>query len=195
VVLRYRPRWLLSVIAALGLASLALAEAFMAVDPEAAFYQMPARYWELAAGGLIAALPVRALPRHAASLGVLVTVAGCVYPLGHFPGIGAVPAVAGAALVILAVHSGETNVFLRSRSMVGVGLISYSLYLWHWPLLAFYRATPSAPEVHRCGSPCVLSRSCSLLRAIATSSNRFAACAYRGAVRWRLALPSPYRLR
>ncbi|MGH8652649.1 MAG: acyltransferase family protein [Gammaproteobacteria bacterium] len=145
VVLRYRPRWLLSVIAALGLASFALAEAFMAANPEAAFYQMPARYWELAAGGLIAALPVRALPRHAASLGVLVTVAGCVYPVGHFPGIGAVPAVAGAVLIILAVHSGETNAFLRSRSMVGVGLLSYSLYLWHWPLLAFYRATSIGP--------------------------------------------------
>jgi len=46
-----------------------------------------------------------------------VTVAGCIYPVGHFPGIGAVPAVAGAALIILAVHSGETNAFLRSRSM------------------------------------------------------------------------------
>jgi hypothetical protein len=46
----------------------------------------------------------------------------------------------------VAVHGGATNRFLASRPMVGVGLISYSLYLWHWPLLAFYRATGIADE-------------------------------------------------
>lgn len=124
---------------ALAIASLVLAEYWIARNPEAAFFRMPARFWELAVGGLIATLPRTPLPRWSATAGVVVTLAACVVPLAQFPGIGALPAVAGAALVIAAVHGGATNAFLASRPMVGVGLISYSLYLWHWPLLAMYR--------------------------------------------------------
>lgn len=145
LVLRYRPRWLLPAIAGLGLLSLVLAEGLMRLDPEMAFYQMPARFWELAAGGLIAALPPRAVSRHVATTGLLVTLAACVWPPGHFPAVGALPAVGGASLLILAVHGrnnlGPAGALLRSRPMVFVGLISYSLYLAHWPLLALYRAT------------------------------------------------------
>lgn len=146
VVLRYR--WLLRAIVGLGLASFLLTEWLIAQGTDAAFYQMPARFWELAAGGLIAALPARAMPRYAVPGGILLTLASCAAPFGHFPGVGALPAVAGACLVIAAVHGGATNTFLRSRPMVGVGLISYSLYLWHWPLLAFYRASDgNGPQV------------------------------------------------
>jgi SGNH domain-containing protein len=60
----------------------------------------------------------------------------CVVPFGHFPGLGALPAVLGATLVV----AGGSNRVLASKPMVGIGLISYSLYLWHWPLLAIYRA-------------------------------------------------------
>jgi hypothetical protein len=125
----------------LAVASLALAEWWIAQGSNAAFYQMPARFWELAVGGLIAASPVRRLPAWAAPVGVVATLAACVVPVaGHFPGYGALPAVLGAGLVIASIHGGATNRFLASKPMVGVGLISYSLYLWHWPLLAFHRA-------------------------------------------------------
>lgn len=141
LVLRYRPQWLLPVMAGLGIASFVLAELLLASGTDAAFYQMPARFWELAAGGMIAAMPPRVLPRWVATAGLLLTLAACVWPLGHFPGVGAVPAVLGASMLIAAVHGGGSHALLRSRPMVGIGLISYSLYLWHWPLLAFYRAT------------------------------------------------------
>jgi hypothetical protein len=63
----------------------------------------------------------------------------------RFPGIGALPAVAGTGLLIAAVHGGgnlgHTGRWLRAPPMRFFGLISYSLYLWHWPLLAFDRAT------------------------------------------------------
>jgi peptidoglycan/LPS O-acetylase OafA/YrhL len=125
-------------IVVLGLASFLLAEL---LTEHAAFYQMPARFWELAAGGLIAALPARRLPAWAAPVGIALTVAACLWQPLPFPGVGALPAVAGASLLIAAVHGGATNALLACRPMVWVGLISYSIYLWHWPLLAFYRAT------------------------------------------------------
>jgi peptidoglycan/LPS O-acetylase OafA/YrhL len=126
---------------ALTLLSFGLAEFWIARGSDAAFFQMPARFWELAIGGLIAASPARALPRLLGPVGVVVTLAACVFPVGHFPGYGALPAVLGACAVIAAVHGGARIPLLASRPMVGVGLISYSLYLWHWPLLALYRAT------------------------------------------------------
>ena len=128
-------------IAGLGLLSFLFAEFLMASDPEAAFYLMPARFWELAAGGLVAAMSARRVPAWVLSLGLLVTLGACAWPVAHFPGLGAMPAVAGSALVLGAVHGGATNAFLRWKPMVGLGLVSYGLYLWHWPLLALHRAT------------------------------------------------------
>jgi len=119
--------------------SLVCAEVLLWSSPVAAFYQTPARFWELAAGGLVSTLPARALPPWVGWGGLVLTLAACFVPLPHFPGVGALPAVAGAALVLAAVHGGAGNALLASRPMVGVGLISYSLYLWHWPLLAFDR--------------------------------------------------------
>ena len=139
--LRFNRVALLAGITLLGVLSFALSEVLIAAGTDAAFYQMPARFWELAAGGLIAAVPARPLPRWAAPAAVVATLAACIWPLGHFPGAGALPAVLGTTLLIAAVHGGARNAFLASAPMVGVGLISYSLYLWHWPLLAFYRAT------------------------------------------------------
>lgn len=131
---------------ALAIASLCLAEWLVRTHPTAAFYQMPSRFWELAAGGLIATLPSRAVPRWLFPGGIVVVLAACVFATPTFPGVGALPAALGAAAVILATHSGQTNAFLRSRVMVGVGLISYSLYLWHWPLLVFYRNAVIDPD-------------------------------------------------
>lgn len=141
LLLRFHRPLLAAGIGALGLVSFASAELLIAAGSDAAFYQMPPRFWELAAGGLIAALPERALPRWLATAGILITLVACIWPFAHFPGVGALPAVLGASLLIGAIHGGARSPVLSSAPMVGIGLISYSLYLWHWPLLAFYRAT------------------------------------------------------
>lgn len=141
LVLRRGPARLRAAIAGLGLLSFALAEGLMASDPEAAFYLMPARFWELAAGGLVAAVPARRPPAWALPSGLLLTLVACAWPIAHFPGLGAIPAVAGSVLVLGAVHGGATSAILRWKPMVGLGLVSYGLYLWHWPLLALHRAT------------------------------------------------------
>ena len=128
---------------ALAIASFALAEVWLWHEPAAAFFQMPSRFWELAAGGLVALRPMR-LPRGAGPGALVVVLVSTLLPFSHFPGAGALPAVLGSA-VLLAAIDGEADLgfagrFLRARAMVTVGLLSYSLYLWHWPLLAIDRA-------------------------------------------------------
>jgi peptidoglycan/LPS O-acetylase OafA/YrhL len=132
-------------LAVTALASFALAEILLVLEPQAAFYQMPARAWELAVGGMIALYPLR-LPRGSGWAGLTITLAACFVPLPHFPGIGALPAVLGAALLIAAVQAGERVSVLEWRPVVFVGLISYSLYLWHWPLLALHHAVQIGPS-------------------------------------------------
>jgi peptidoglycan/LPS O-acetylase OafA/YrhL len=150
-ILRFRPRSRIAVIASLAVASLVLAEVLILFNPNAAFYQMPARFWELALGGVIALL-LAGQQRDGRSeiiAGAILVLVATAIPIAHFPGIGALPAVAGAALVLHAVHVSSTlgpmGTWLRSRPMVFCGLISYSLYLWHWPLLALYRASHVGP--------------------------------------------------
>jgi len=146
-VLRLRPKSLLPVLAVLTLASFVFAEFQVMNNPQVAFYQMPARFWELAIGGLIALQPAGQLrnARAVAALSLVVLLIAVAIPAAGFPGVGALPAVAGAALLLYAVHGstqlGTAGRLLRARPMVFFGLISYSLYLWHWPLLAIDRAT------------------------------------------------------
>ena len=152
IVLLRRQKSILPAIVMLSIASLTLAEYLIRNDPSAAFYQMPARFWELALGGLVALLPSGQLRdgRPAAMAGIFAVLAGLVIPNPHFPGLGALPSVAGSALLLYGIHGsarlGLVGAWLRSRPMVFVGLISYSLYLWHWPLLAIDRATRIGPS-------------------------------------------------
>jgi peptidoglycan/LPS O-acetylase OafA/YrhL len=146
LLLRLRPRALAASIVALAVGSLVLAEVLIRSTPLLAFYQMPPRFWELAVGGLIAVRVPGQLPdgRAFAYAGVIIVLATCATPITHFPGLGVAPAVLGTALVLHAVHGssklGLVGAALSSRPVVLVGLVSYSLYLWHWPLLAIERS-------------------------------------------------------
>ncbi len=146
VLTRQSRRTFLFVTLAVAVVSLALS--VTSAEPGLAFYQPWTRFWELAVGVMVAHLPadlsarwraqggVRAL---ACALGLALILGVVVLPdLKGFPGWWAVVPVAGAALVIA---SGPDTFlsrwFLASRPMVFIGKISYPLYLWHWPLLAF----------------------------------------------------------
>ncbi|MGA9852138.1 MAG: acyltransferase family protein [Gammaproteobacteria bacterium] len=150
-ILRWRRQSAFAVLAVCGVASLVCAETLMLYTPTAAFYEMPARFWELALGGLIALCPPQKLVdgRVPATVGVVIVLASTIFPIQHFPGIGVLPAVIGSGFLLYAVHGstelGWIGAILRSQPMVFFGLISYSLYLWHWPLFALARVTRAGP--------------------------------------------------
>ena len=117
------------------------------------FYSPLSRFWELLAGGFLAHLVQR---RHGASqtgantivksiqsLAGLSLIAVAVFwfdSLIKFPGAWALIPVLGSCLLIAAGPGALVNrKLLASRPFVFIGLISYPLYLWHWPLLAFAR--------------------------------------------------------
>jgi peptidoglycan/LPS O-acetylase OafA/YrhL len=135
----------LRVFVLLAVFSFAMAESLMHASPQTSFYQMPARFWELATGGVIAFLPSSGKQQSWVATSALVClVMACFIPSPHFPGAGALPVVMATGMLLWTIHqAGELGVagrLLRLPPMTGIGLISYSLYLWHWPLLAIYRA-------------------------------------------------------
>ena len=112
---------------------------------EAAFYLAHTRAWELLLGTLIAMdlFPRISLPlRNIASFSGLALIFSAAYFFSAatpFPGASALLPCAGAALIIAAGRSGPSFVgrCLSFTPLVFVGMISYSLYLWHWPMIVF----------------------------------------------------------
>ena len=142
-------------IMALGAVSFAWSVAGTYYQPNATFYLLHSRAWELMLGAFLAALPAK---RHLtrvwatetvalAGLGLIIFAIACYTPQTRFPGLGAVPPCLGAALIIYAASTRMTLVsrLLVWRPVVFIGLVSYSLYLWHWPLLVIVRNTSLQP--------------------------------------------------
>ncbi|HIG83078.1 MAG TPA: acyltransferase [Verrucomicrobia bacterium] len=121
----------------------------MADHGSATFYLLPTRAWELGSGSLVAfAVPIRSVRIRTMMqwVGMIcVLIPFFIYDRATiFPGMAAVPPVAGTAILIWAgmgeAHKTNSLQIQRALSMkplVWIGLLSYSLYLWHWPLLAF----------------------------------------------------------
>lgn len=148
LVYRVRRKRVAAVLLGVAAASFGLSVYGMRHNPSATFFLLPARAWELMAGAVVAITQgdykVRRRPAEMVSFaGIVMILAAmcCLTRLTPFPGVAALFPVVGTMLVIVGNKDHATIVsrLLSVQPIVFVGLISYSLYLWHWPILVFAR--------------------------------------------------------
>ncbi len=149
IVSRYWRQSLPRILTIVAGVSFAIATASLVKHPDTAFYLPHTRVWEFLLGALLIVVRVPvAQTRPARELltfaGLILIVASAVTYSSTtlFPGPAAALPCIGAAMIIHAGRNGGSSVhsLLAARPVVYVGLISYSLYLWHWPMLVFARA-------------------------------------------------------
>lgn len=117
------------------------------ISPDFAFYWLPTRAWELLVGSLLAARPqhwtlIPARWKEAAAWAGLVAILVASLAFENdtpFPGFAALLPCLGAAALLVSNETSLTGAgrLLSTGPAVFIGRISYSLYLWHWPLLAY----------------------------------------------------------
>lgn len=153
---RHQVKWLWAVLPALALASLVVSAVQTTTEPLAAFYLLPARFWELAAGAMLFQLiGTRVWAARWAGMAQLLLGSGLALVLcamvlaqpARFPFPWALASVAGTLMMIAAVTvkpvgaRAPLQALLQSSPMTYIGRLSYSLYLWHWPVAVFLRWT------------------------------------------------------
>ncbi len=150
LLLRLGKRWTIVALAAIAALSLAAAQWGSVVAPAATFYLLPTRAWELLIGVLVAfhasddngSSPNIVLCEFGSVIGLLLLAAAIfgfdkstpspsVYTL--------IPTIGTALIIVFATRQSSVGRLLGHKLLVGVGLMSYSAYLWHQPILAFAR--------------------------------------------------------
>src|ERR1017187_5078930 len=156
---RSRGRAMTIMLVAMAIISLLLSSLGVGIFPAATFYLLPARSWELLTGALLALIRGRFVlnwqTREAAGLLGFCLTFYAIFSYDKydpFPGAAAIPPCLGAALIIMSSEAQLSFVgrILAFKPFVFIGLISYSLYLWHYPLLEFlkypYPLGPRSPR-------------------------------------------------
>ena len=134
------------VMAAGALLSLAYSVWAVGSHPTLAFYSPASRAWEFLAGSLLASGLIRRPPGRDVGDGAAVTGLALLgltlwrlSSASAFPGVNAIPVVLGTVLLLYGAQAEGSRIarLLSLRPLVVIGLISYSLYLWHWPMIVF----------------------------------------------------------
>ena len=152
---KFRKQWVFLGLLFIGLTSLLMAQWGAYIRPTATFYLLPTRLWELALGALISFYfyyskssrtdMVESMPIISNGLGILGTLFICYSVAAFdkktpFPGFYAlIPTIGAGLIIVFSTPRTWVGRLLSSSPLVGLGLISYSLYLWHQPLFAFAR--------------------------------------------------------
>ncbi len=133
--------------------SFLLSVIFINIDSAATFYFLPTRAWELGLGAFLSISKIEIRNRllnECAGIVGLALILLSVKMYTHettFPGLAALPPCLGAFLLIMAgERGGVVTRALSLRPLTFVGLISYSLYLWHWPIIVFSEAWLFLPK-------------------------------------------------
>ncbi len=159
VVLRWFPKRLNLVLVLGVIAGLVFAQMASIILPRWSFYWLPSRVWEMMAGGVLAGLtrtspdllrgPMadRFMPYIGLALVMVPIVSLNLDPAWH-PGLLTVPVIAGTCMLIW--WNAQTSAVMRllsSAPLVKIGLISYSLYLWHYPVYVYGRMIAGDPQL------------------------------------------------
>lgn len=157
VLLGPRTRWpnrtiLTATLGALSFASLVWGQRLIDQFEQAeSFYLPTSRFWEMAAGVLLALAPPLVRSHHVAAVASIATLGLTVLAyskLTEFPGFAAIPVVVATAVIIAAA---PTTRWLEDASsqpwLIWIGDRSYGWYLWHWPLIVMARQT-FGPSLH-----------------------------------------------
>lgn len=149
---RLKREYLIPVIAVFAVVSLGISIYWIGKgSQDAAFYLLPARAWELMVGSLIALYkPAKPMPQKAAEWVGIAGLVAILYTVifyddgTDFPGAAALLPTLGAGAIILASANAPIRIarYLSYKPLVFIGLISYSWYLWHWPIISFARYLP-----------------------------------------------------
>jgi peptidoglycan/LPS O-acetylase OafA/YrhL len=148
-------RVLILLAGAIVVGSLCYSVYYTRVNPSGAYFVTTTRIWELGLGGLVALLPGRLGRRMSrmgllgwAGLGLVIASAFALSGTQAFPGVLALLPAGGTALLIIggsaAARFGPSRL-TSIRPLVFTGGISYSLYLWHWPIIVLWTAWSGQP--------------------------------------------------
>ncbi len=147
---RLRESWKLTIFFIVAITSLGLAQWGASHHKEATFFLLPTRAWEFLVGTFISFILTKdkklKFDESVSQFGAIVGTALITYSIfafdskTPFPSIYTLAPTFGAALLILfATEQTFVGKLLSAKPLVGIGLISYSAYLWHWPLFVFAR--------------------------------------------------------